>query len=310
MRTTVHTRVVSVLVLTALLLAGCSGDSFKLAFPRIEVVIDKEGNPTIAGVSPLVLRLVGVDLSNAKLDPALVQQMTDSNIQHVELLFQRNGLFWWVNAKPMTPLTWDDDSFNNTLDLAINFGLIDPAQVGLVRALVPQARNLEADVLIRFPLQDGATPIEPRPLGGPLPEPGTPAGQSVVAGLRLTFAADGTPSLAGVSTKDISQATGQDLSSMAIPADTMAQLAKAGIQHITIRTTPEGMRIWTNDKPLPTVRWSEETLKSTAELAGGLSMVDPALASVLKQFVPFANTLDVNIVLRFPTNGAAEIPLP
>lgn len=298
------------MVLTALLLAGCSGDSFKLAFPRIEVVIDKEGNPTVAGVSPLILRLVGVDLSNAKMDPATVQQLTDSNIQHIEFLFQKNGLFWWVNGEPMTPLTWDDESFNNAIDLAINLGYIDPAQAGLVKTIVPQARNLEADVLIRFPLQDGATPIEPRPLGGPLPEAGTPAGQSVVAGLRLTFAADGTPSLAGVSTKDITKATGQDLSSMAIPPDTMAQLASAGIQHITIRTTPEGLRVWTNDKPLPTVRWSEETLKSTAKVAGGLSMVDPNVASILNQFVPFANTLDVNIVLRFPTNGAAEIPLP
>lgn len=310
MKTIVRTRIVSVVVLTALLLAGCSGDSFKLAFPRIEVVIDKDGNPTIAGVSPLILRLVGVDLSGVKLDPTMVQQMTDSNIQHVELLFHKSGLFWWINAQPMTPLAWDDESFNNTLDLVVNLGLIDPAQVGMVKALVPQARNLEADVLIRFPLQAGATPIEPRSLGTPLPEPGKPAGQSVVAGLKLTFDADGTPSLAGVSTKDIGKATGMDLSTVAIPPDTMAQLAKAGIQHITIRTTPEGLRIWTNDKPLPVVRWSEETLKSTAEVLGGMKMVDPALASMLKQFVPFVNTLDVNIVLRFPANGAAEIPLP
>jgi hypothetical protein len=39
-------------------------------------------------------------------------------------------------------------------------------------------------------------------------------------------------------------------------------------------------------------------------------MLDPNVASVIKHFVPFANTLDVNIVLRFPANGAAEIPLP
>ena len=310
MKTTVRTRVLSAVVLTALLLAGCSGDSFKIAFPRIEISIDKDGNPTIAGVSPLILRLVGVDLSNAKMDPATVQQLTDSNIQHIEFLFQKNGLFWWVNGEPMTPLTWDDASFNNAIDLAINLGYIDPAQAGLVKTIVPQARNLEADVLIRFPLQPGATPIEPRPLGGPLPEAGKSAGQSIVAGLKLKFDADGAPSLAGVSTKDIAKATGQDLSTMVIPPDTMAQLAKAGIQHITIRTTPEGLRIWTNDKPLPTVRWSEETLKSTAEVASGLKMIDPNIAAVLKQFVPFANTLDVNIVLQFPTNGAAAIPLP
>jgi hypothetical protein len=97
---------------------------------------------------------------------------------------------------------------------------------------------------------------------------------------------------------------------MAIPPETMEQLKNAGIQHITIRTTPEGLRIWTNDKPLPTVRWSEETLKSTANVASGLSMVDPNVATLINQFVPFANTLDVNIVLQFPTNGAPAIPLP
>jgi hypothetical protein len=95
-----------------------------------------------------------------------------------------------------------------------------------------------------------------------------------------------------------------------LPKENLQQLMTAGIQHITIRTTPEGIMLWSNDKPLPTLRWNENTLNSTADLVTQLQMIDPAVAGVVKLFLPYLNTVDANVVLKFPTGGAAAIPLP
>ncbi len=305
-------RILSALVLATLLLAGCGGGGpLTVVLPRIEVNIDADGNPTVAGISPALLGLAGMDPSQFRLDKATVAQITDSNIQHVELVFRQDGLYWWVNSKALIPLVWDDASFNNVTQLIPKFVPMDEAQKGaLTNVFLPAARRLELNLLIRFPLKAGETVVAVREMRGALPTAGAPTTPSTVARLHISFDAEGTPSIVGVSLKEIGQIIGADTSSVAIPKDTVNQIVGAGIQHITVRTTPEGIKLWTNDQPLPTLRWSDETLKSTAEVISGLTMIPPAVAEVIAKFLPFINTLDINLVLKFPTNGAAAIPLP
>lgn len=299
-------------VLAALVLTGCgAGGPLNFVFPRIEINVDKEGFPSVAGISPLALSLFGMDPNQFKIDPATVSQLTDSNLQHLELLFRKDGLYWWANGKPLMPLVWNDQSFDNTRDLIMKFGLFDASAAGILNnVLLPAARSMEQNVIVRFPRKDGEAEMPVREMGGPIPEPGEATSPSTIAGLRLTFDDSGVPSIASVSTKEIQDAFGADLSAATLPKDTVQQLVKAGVQHITIRTTPEGIKLWSNDKPLPTLRWSGDTLNSTAETVGNLKLIDPAIAAVVKQFLPFANTLDVNLVLKFPTDGAAAIPEP
>jgi hypothetical protein len=302
----------SAIVFAALVLTGCgSGGPLNFVFPRIEISVDKEGFPSVAGLSPLALGLFGMDPNQFKIDPATVSQLTDSNLQHLELLFRKDGLYWWANGKPLMPLVWDDQSFDNTKDLIMKFSVFDESAIGILNnVLLPAARSMEQNVVVRFPRKDGEAEIPVREMGGSVPTPGEAASPALIAGARLTFDDSGVPSIAGVSTKEIQDAFGADLSAATLPADTVQQLMKAGVQHITIRTTPEGIKLWANDKPLPTLRWSGDTLNSTAETIGNLKLIDPAIATVVKQFLPFANTLDVNLVLRFPTGGAAAIPEP
>lgn len=312
MKTKLHVRALSAIALAALILTGCGGGGpFRLVFPRIFIEVDKEGFPTVAGISPAMLGFFGVDTSQFKIDPATVSKLTDSNLQHVELLFRNDGLYWWANGKALVPLTWDDASFDHTKDLVTRFVKLDEATSGVLNnVLLPAARSMEQNVIIRFPIKDGQAEIPLREMGGPLPEPGATVDPSLIGGLRLTFDDAGVPSVAGVSFSEIEKLAGADLSSAKLPPDTIQQMKDAGIQHVTIRTTPEGIKIWTNDKLLPTLRWSEETLTNTADTLAGLELIEPALGTVIKQFLPYLNRADVDIVLRFPTGGAAPIPEP
>ena len=149
-----------------------------------------------------------------------------------------------------------------------------------------------------------------REMGGALPEAGKPTTAKLSAGLKVAFDAEGQPTALGGPIKDVTKAFGMAPNAVAIPKETVAQVVGAGIQHITIRTTPEGLKLWTNNQPLPTLRWSDDTLKSTAEVVAGLTMLPKGADKVVTAFLPFLNTVDANIVLKFPTNGAAEIPLP
>ncbi|GIV85091.1 MAG: hypothetical protein KatS3mg052_2098 [Candidatus Roseilinea sp.] len=312
MKTKLHARALSALVLAALILTGCGGGApLRLVFPRIFVEVDKEGFPTIAGISPAVLSFFGLDPNQFKIDPATVGKLTDSNLQHVELLFRNDGLYWWANGKALVPLTWDDASFDNTKDVINRFVKLDESTRGVLNnVLLPVARSMEQNIIIRFPRKDGEAEIPLRDMGGPLPQPGAAVDPSLIGGLRLTFDDAGTPSVAGVSFSEIEKLAGADLSAAKLPLDTVQQMKDVGIQHVTIRTTSEGIKIWTNDKLLPTLRWSEETLTNTADTLASLELIEPALGAVIKQFLPYLNRADIDLVLKFPTGGAAPIPEP
>lgn len=312
MKTKLHVRALSALVLAALILTGCGGGNpFRLIFPRIFVEVDKEGFPTVAGISPAMLSFFGVDPSLLKIDPATVGKLTDSNLQHIELLFRNDGLYWWANGKALVPLTWDDASFDNTKDLINRFVKLDEVTSGIVNnVLLPVVRSMEQNIIIRFPRKDGEAEIPLREMGGPLPAPGAAVDPSLIGGLRLTFDDAGMPSVAGVSFSEIEKLAGADLSAAKLPLDTVQQMKDAGIQHATIRTTPEGIKIWANDKSLPTLRWSEETLINTADTLASLELIEPALGAAIKQILPYLNRADIDLVLKFPTGGAAPIPEP
>lgn len=313
MKTTLRIRAWSALVAATLILTGCgaASGSFRAVFPRIVIDVDKEGFPSVAGISPMMLSFFGMDPSQFKIPPATVAQLTESNLQHAELLFRNDGLYWWANGKPLVPLTWNDQSFNNTKALISKFNLMNPAAWGVVdNVLLPAARSVEQNIVIRFPRKDGEAEIPVRAMGGPLPEPGATVTPSVIGGLKLTFDDSGVPSIAGVSFAEIQKSLGIDLSAATLPPDTLQQLKNAGIQHITLRTTPEGIKLWSNDQPLPTLRWSPDTLTNTADTVASLKLIDPAIGTVVRQFVPFLNRVDTDVILMFPTGGATAIPLP
>ncbi len=289
------------LALLLLTLTGCGGD-FRLALPPITIDVDTEGYVSVWGIP-----LRSFSPAAQVLDPTTVRQLSDANIQHLEASWRPEGIFLWGNGKPLTPIVWDRSAFDNTINLARRLGAISEQTVPLVNTGVEIMRVLQTSVIVRLPMKSGASPVPLRDPAAPLPTAGSPAPRLLIAGLRLTFDESGTPAIENVSLRELERL---GVSGLELPPQTIQQLKDAGIQHITIRTTSEGIRIWVNADPLPTFRWSAETLDNTAQFIAALPLLDPALRDVLRILLPQVNTADVNIVLRFPTGGAAPIPEP
>lgn len=163
--------------------------------------------------------------------------------------------------------------------------------------------------MLKFPTPPGQAEVPLRSEGTQFPSGSAQAQTSAVAGLRLTFDQDGVPSISGVSFKEIGSVLGADLSAAYLPRDLVQQLIAAEVQHITLKTTPEGIKLWVNADEITTLRWNDDTLNNTAEALGSLQLLDPAIGAAVKQFVPLVDQLDARVVLRFPTT-ASPIPEP
>ncbi|MCS7061858.1 MAG: hypothetical protein RMN25_11940 [Anaerolineae bacterium] len=320
-------RVVSLIPLFALLLAGCAtgptdiGEAnreFMIALPRIVVEIDADGNPSIAGISPQLLALANMDPSMFALPKDLVDTLVAGDIQHIEVLHKNDGLFIFVNAKPLPHVTWTSQSMNtlgNSMEL---FGVLPAEQARVVKLLLPRLQNIGLDIAVKFPLKSGAKeiPLRDATVKTQLPPP-SPA-SDVIAKTRLTlrFDRDGVPSIAGVSTRDIEAlfgGAGFDFRSLELGAATVSNLQSQNVQHIVLHVTPDGVTVYVNGEGLPNIVWSEEYLKNTAELVNAF-LTDPALANVrevVSTIVPNIRRVDSEIVIQFPVaQGQQQIPLP
>lgn len=118
--------------------------------------------------------------------------------------------------------------------------------------------------------------------------------------LALDVAADGSLSMGGVPLAELGAAFGAPLD-VALPADTVAQLSAAGVQHIQLVNTPNGLRVILNGQAIPSIGWNASLLANAAGLAPM-----PALGKVL----PILTQLGVGVTLRLPlTEGATPVAL-
>lgn len=320
-------RIVSLIPLFALLLAGCAtgptdiGEAnrdFMIALPRIVVEIDGQGNPSISGITPELLRLANMDPAMFALPQDLVDTMVAGDIQHLEILHKNDGLFIFVNAKPLPHIGWSSQSMNtlgNTIEL---FGILPADQARVVKLILPSVQRVGLNIAVKFPLKSGATEIPLRDATARTELPPPSAVSDVIAKTRLTLRFDqaGVGSIAGVSTRDLEAlfgATGFNFRDLELGPDLIGNLQSQNIQHIVLRTTLDGITVYVNGEALPNIVWSEEYLKNTADLANAF-LTDPALGDVrevVSTIVPNIRRVDSEIVIQFPTaQGQQQIPLP
>ena len=168
----------ALLIVVALVLSACgpampaatgakteSGEVFQLALPRLEIAFDAQGNPTVLGMKLSdVGAMLGQDLSTLKMDPALINWMTNANIQHIEMRQTGDKLALLINGKPMPHLAWDDKALNQAMDVAALFLPGSENLFTTVKKFLPLVSRLGVDATLRFPTQKGAAAI---PLADP-----------------------------------------------------------------------------------------------------------------------------------------------
>ena len=86
--------------------------------------------------------------------------------------------------------------------------------------------------------------------------------------LVIDFEADGTASVGGVPVAQLDDTFAEGaLDALVLPADQIAQMTDAGIQHVQISNSPNGLLILVNGQPIPSIKWDGEILTTTAEAA-------------------------------------------
>jgi len=133
-----------------------------------DVAVDANGVPTIGGMSLDALQEglassgLAVDLSAATLDPGLVSSLTAANVQHLQVETEPEGLYLYLNGKPLTRIAWDEERLQNAADL---YEALDPQSpyLPLVRFLLPSVQPADVELTVNLPQQAGAQEFQPRP---------------------------------------------------------------------------------------------------------------------------------------------------
>jgi len=283
-----------------------NGQTFMLALPRIAVDFDESGAPSLLGMSiQSVGKMFGQDLSAVAMPKMLVDWMMAAGVQHIETRQTGDSMALLVNGKPLPHVGWSDASLQQAMDLA---GVATGQNFDIAKKVLPIMRRLGLDVVLNFPVAPGAAKIpyadESVVLAPPEPSK-DPA--SVIVRLDVVYDEQGVPSVLGLS--------GQDLAAMglnvplAIAPATLQQLQAKNIQHIQLRTQPDGLFVYVNGNPLPNLVWDNKLLGNTADVYTQMNPQSPVI-DLVKQLVPALGTLDINVVLDFPVPaGVAPIPV-
>ncbi len=287
--------------------------AFRLELPRIVVTIDKDGFPSVFGLSVAdIQNMTGMDMSMAKVPANLLQMMSQAGIQHIEVAINGQGLFLFANGKPLPYIVWDQETLTSLVNALQAFQVPNAALIG---RFVPFLQYIGISLAIQFPLPEGASEV---PLRDPknlfLVDPQAAQGEVTEGPSAIFYAtvdvdAEGVPSILGVSVRQIQQDTGIDLSAAQVPANLMAQLAAGGVQHVQLQTLPDGLYLYLNGNALPHLAWDKAHLETLAEILPGL-LADQPWAPLVGKIVPGLQAADVRLTVRFPLpSGAQELPL-
>jgi hypothetical protein len=303
-----------ILMLLASMVAACGAEEpvtltdenadFVLALPRVVVDIDSDGMPSVAGISPRLLALVGIDVSQFAMDPAYVEWFTQANVQHIEFVQKDDGIFIFVNGVLMPHLGWSSDELTTLTNTLTKLNMVKPEFQSVLNLVVPLIQHTGLDLALRFPKQPTAEEIPLRDINTPIAAPTKAEAESPVAIVkaRVTFDENGVPSILGVSTEELTNAGLADLRNVGLAPDTIQALQDAGIYSVSVKTTPEGLVFWINDEQLPYLVWNDEYLNQAADLYSQLYFMPgyEQQSELVKTFLPLLARIDGEVTLEFP----------
>ena len=148
--------------LNAPLAQPTSDEAGTMAVVHVTVSFSEDGVPSVLSVSTRDLQeALGYNLRQLELAPSTVQSMMNMDIQHVTVRTMTDGVFIWVNDKPLPNLAWSDSALTSAADLYGQLYYTDdyaPIREA-VSVLLPILNNLDAQVVLQFPVASGAAVI-------------------------------------------------------------------------------------------------------------------------------------------------------
>jgi len=145
----------------------------------------------------------------------------------------------------------------------------------------------------------------PRATGGAVASRAGEADLAVdLPALVIDVQEDGSLAIGGQSLADLGAVVGQDLSAANLGADTVSALQSAGIQHIQIDNTDQGLLILVNGKAVPTLAWDGQSLVTTAQV---VEQVGGPSVALLDKVLPLISDLGLGVILRVPVPEGTEV---
>lgn len=280
----------------------------QINLPRIVIEYDEAGVPSLFGIKAAALQpFVPFNLQVLNMRSDYIAWFQRSNLQHIEIVYNREGMFLYANGKPLPHLAWDEESVKNLGEVATMLNLQNAA---VMRRVLPILQRFGVDVVLQFPIPEGAEPIPYRE-GGVSSTPSAEEVQpSAVIHLAIEYREDGLPTLMGLTSRDLSRLTGADLRFTELPESTIAYLKAVNMQHVQLQTRPDGVRIFVNGMTLPHLAYNEEELSNAVELYKQLFPAQAEFGEFLRQVLMMVQRADVDLAVQFPVRqGAQRIPL-
>ena len=271
--------------------------------PRITITFDEAGAPKIFGVRLATIgRLILTDLSGVALPADTLSQLQNGNIQHIELDLNADGVFIYVNGKGLPYIAWSEERLTEIGNLIDKTGAIPNS--GIIAKAMPLLGRIGIDIVLKFPPAAGAEEIPVRDRKDrqevqavTLEEP------TATIQALIEYGPDGVPTIAGISTREISQVAGSDLSGIELTPEQLALIKAGGIQNLAIVTAGDGLRILINEKDLLHLAYDEEHLKTAVELYARFSggATEEEILTFINNLTPILSGADIDIVATFPS---------
>jgi hypothetical protein len=313
---------VVLLILVVVVLTACGGDDSRgmaqrtadgaldvavrympqINLPRVVLRYDETGVPSIFGVKTSSLNRI-VPLGFLELPPDTVQSLVQADIQHVEFDVDDAGVFIYVNGKSLPYVAWNEDELAYTGQLIDSLNVVENDET--IAKVLPLVGRIGIDAAATFPRPEGAEEI---PLRAPserdlATQEEVAADQTATIQAAVQYADNGVPRVANITTQEIGQLAGIDLSTVELPPATLDMLQVAGIERAAIVSRPDGLYILVNEQEVLQLAYNQRHLMNAIDLYGGIAADQDAeaLTTLLSNVVPMIAGADIDLVFEFPT---------
>jgi hypothetical protein len=323
----------TLLSVAVIALAGCAPRAFSGAnasqaapnalvvdLPALVIDIDSAGQPSIGNVplSQLGSTFAPGTLDSLVVPSDIVNLMTESNIQHLQIDNSPSGLLLLVNGEPIPSVKWDGQILSDTAGLINQLG----AGVPVLEKLLPVITNLGIGAIVRFPMQAGAEAIPTYVESGEAARVAqqaqsdflTSVGTPPTITLPVFYDASGGWRVGDLSDSEWTNLTGLPFQAARLQPAMIESIISSGITEVSVFTNQEGLHLSINGRALPYIGWADGEINHLLDVGEQLglwnTLADQGMnlgevMGLVETLLPAVQSTSTNINVYFPGSVAA-----